>query len=167
MPQSIDLAAKARLVATLRKTLSDEMERTTQSQQSVQKGSTHTEAKQESDKDTRAIEAGYLARGLSMRVEALGADLARLDMLKLRAFGEDEPAVLGAWLVTEDLEGAAGHYFLAPVGGGIRMPAEGVMVTIVTPKSPVGRALVSRTVGDDVSFVTPGGTRVAEVVSVF
>ena len=41
-------------------------------------GATHEQAKPENDKDTRALEQSYLARGQAMRIETLKAGLSAL-----------------------------------------------------------------------------------------
>jgi len=42
----------------------------------AREGATHEEAKPENDKDTRALEQSYLARGEALRIEELRAGLA-------------------------------------------------------------------------------------------
>jgi hypothetical protein len=65
---------------------------------------THEEAKPENDKDTRAIEAAYLAGAQAERVRELERDLNALSFLTLRAFGEGDAIGISA-LVEVDLEG--------------------------------------------------------------
>src|SRR5215207_8791561 len=67
----------------------------------VVEGVTHEDAKPENDKDTRALEQTYLARGQAIRIEELRAGLAAVRAMALRAFGDDVPAALGA-LVSVD-----------------------------------------------------------------
>lgn len=119
-------------------------------------GATHEEAKPENDKDTRALEQTYLARGQGLRVETMRTTLA-----EVRAMAVDLPpthVALGA-LVTIEEEDETSLLFIAPGGGGARLAAEKIQV--VTPKSPLGAALVGRHV-DDVSEVRIGG-RVREM----
>lgn len=120
-------------------------------QRTTQEGVTHADARSEGDKDMRATEASYVARGQAMRVEALEADVGRVQAMKLRAFGEDDPVALGA-VVTLDGEGGERRVFVAPAGGGERLEAGGVVVAVVTPSSPLGRALIGQHVGDDVRY---------------
>ena len=62
---------KARVLDALRLRTRQSLERLIASQQATQAGATHEETQPENDKDTRAIEATYLARGLAERVESL------------------------------------------------------------------------------------------------
>ena len=62
---------KVALLVALRAQVSADLEAVTESQQKTQAGATHAESKSESDKDTRATESSYLARGLAKRVGEL------------------------------------------------------------------------------------------------
>jgi transcription elongation GreA/GreB family factor len=126
----------------------------------AKEGATHEESKPENDKDTRALEQSYLARGQAMRIDELRAAVAEVSALGLRARG---PVALGA-LVTIDEDGRQTSVFLAPHGGGERL-AEGA-VQVVTPQSPLGRALLGKREGDDVEALLAGRTRELTIVRV-
>jgi transcription elongation GreA/GreB family factor len=123
---------------------------------------THQEAKPENDKDTRALESSYLARGEALRLEELRAALAEVQAMPANAF-EGGPARLGALVVTEE-GGTRVTFFLAPHGGGARLD-EGA-VQVVTPKSPLGRALLGASIGDECEVGLAGKPRTLLVVSV-
>lgn len=125
-------------------------------------GATDPEAKQESDKDTRAIEQQYLARGQAQRVVELQDALAELANWSPRRFGEDDAVALGA-LVTIDEDGDERMVFVAPVGGGNQL-AGGVQV--VTPRSPLGALLLGKQAGDDVELRSGARARALEIVAV-
>jgi transcription elongation GreA/GreB family factor len=131
----------------------------------TREGATHEENRPENDKDTRAIEASYLAGAQAERVADLRRALETLSSLRLRSFASGEPIAISA-LVT--LEGASAQvvYLIVPEGGGQHAEVDGTRVLLVTPRSPLGAALVGRTVGDDVSVQTQGGARSYEVVAV-
>jgi transcription elongation GreA/GreB family factor len=128
----------------------------------TREGATHEEAKPENDKDTRALEQSYLARGQAMRIEELRAAVAEVSSMPLRDFG-GQPAALGA-VVTIDEDGDESRLFLAPQGGGSRL-AEGA-VQVVTPRSPLGQALLGKRDGDDVEVRLAGKTRALSIVRV-
>ena len=102
-------------------------------------GATHEQAKPENDKDTRALEQSYLARGQAARVEAMRAAVAEVRAMPTRALPDGAPASLGALVEVEE-DGRARWFFLAPDGGGEELA--GGAVRVVTPRSPLGRALV-------------------------
>jgi transcription elongation GreA/GreB family factor len=126
-------------------------------------GATHEEAKPENDKDTRALEQSYLARGEAQRIEELRHGLAEVRALTLRALREGDPIGLGA-LVTLDEGDQRLTIFIAPHGGGVRL-ADG-KVQVVTPRSPLGRELLGKRAGDDCELTLAGRVRSLSIVIV-
>ena len=136
------------------------------SQREIQAAATHDEAKPEGDKDTRATESSYLARGLAQRVSQMQAVVTGLTALELRAFESDSPIAVSALVTLEDDASFVSHYFVAPGGGGLSVRVDDVAIAIVTPSSPLGAALIGRRVDDDIELQTPSGTRELTVISV-
>ncbi len=68
----------------------------TRSQLATQAGALNQESRQENPKDTRAIEASYLARGLAERAELLEVSVHVLESAVLREFGSGEAIEVGA-----------------------------------------------------------------------
>jgi hypothetical protein len=152
-----DVPSKERLKEELTKLLASDLATRERAHKAAREGATHEEAKPENDKDTRALEASYLARGEALRVEELRASLAEVQSMTLRAVREGEPAALGALVLAEE-DGAPLILWLAPHGGGNRL-ADGT-VQIVTPKSPLGRALIGKRAGDECEVRLAGRNRV-------
>jgi transcription elongation GreA/GreB family factor len=126
-------------------------------------GATHEQAKPENDKDTRALEQSYLARGQAKRAEELRDGLAAIRGMKLQIFTMDQPVGLGA-LVTAAEAKRRVRLFVAPHGGGTRL-AKG-LVQVVTPSSPLGEALIGKRVGDDCEVLTGGNRRELELIGI-
>jgi len=160
MPPPID---KQTVLQTLRERLAERLESLTSSQKATQAGAVHPEGKQEHEKDTRAIEQQYLARGLAERVETLRVAVATLTTLELRDFGGGDVIRAGALVGLRDDDERALVYFLAPVGGGERVDVGAVSILVVTPQSPLGRSLLGARVGDELEVELPGGKRSAAV----
>lgn len=158
--------SKVRVLALLRERLAAHLQALTASQRTAQSGATHEEARQEHPKDTRAIEAQYLARGLADRVETLRSAVVTLSALRLVSFGTDDEIGLSALVKVEDDAGATAVYFLVPAGGGETVAIEEQAVQSLTPGSPLGRALVGKRAGDDVVVDLPGGRTGLTVVSI-
>lgn len=125
-------------------------------------GAFHEEAKPENDKDTRGLEQSYLARGQAQRVAELEAAVAAVSALALRTFGPGDPAALSA-LVTLDDDGEPKRLFLAPAGGGSALAGD---VQVVTPSSPLGRAVLGKRVDDEVELRLPGKLRTLTVLAI-
>lgn len=156
-------ADKEEALRILRDQVAEDLARAAEAQRETQRGATHEEAKPENDKDTRALEATYLARGLSERVASLENAVAALAALKLRPFDADTPLALGAIAILSGERGPAARYFLVPAAGGLKLTVGGNTLTTVTLDAPLGRALLGAYQGDEVSVQTPQGIRALEI----
>jgi transcription elongation GreA/GreB family factor len=125
-------------------------------------GATSDEARPENDKDTRGLEQSYLARGQAQRVAELEAAVKDTIAMKLRAFGDRNPAAISA-LVTVDEEGTQHRFLLAPHGGGTVLAGD---VQVVTPSSPLGRALLGKRIDDEVEVRLPGKVRALVITGI-
>lgn len=122
-------------------------------------GATHAEARPENSKDTRALEASYLARGQAQRVEEINELITRLRFLDLPRYSDDD-LVGSAALVEVEIDGdRRAHLFLVPAGGGHTVEVEGLTVQVITTGSPVGRGLLGKEVGDDFKLTIRGKSR--------
>ncbi len=126
-------------------------------------GATHEEAKPENDKDTRALEQSYLARGQARRVKELSAALLEVEAMVIRSFEDDQPIAVGA-LVSVEEDGVKSRLFIAAHGGGSLL-ADGT-VQVVSIKSPLGRALLGKVGGDDCEVRLPERVRELSIVRV-
>jgi transcription elongation GreA/GreB family factor len=150
------LTDKQELHAELVSTITAELATAEQAYRTTREGATHEEAKPENDKDTRALEQSYLARGQAKRIEELRAGLAALERMRLAVFAEGAAVEVGA--VVELLEESGPTTVLiAPCGGGSKL-AKGA-VQVVTPQSPLGRGLLGKRQGDECELAVGGKTR--------
>ena len=156
---------KIQVLESLRSEVAELLAKAIEAQRDVQRGATHEEARPENDKDTRALEAPYLARGLAERVAVLESANHELSKLQLRPFGSEDPVALGALVTLERCDdGDERRYFVVPAAGGMELQVEGQTITTVTPAAPVGRALIGSYLGDELQVRTPQGPRDMEVV---
>lgn len=125
-------------------------------------GAISDEARPENDKDTRGLEQSYIARGQAQRVAELEAAIDAVKAMPLRAFGDGDAVAISA-LVVVDEDGAEHRYWLAPHGGGAALADD---VSVVTPVSPLGRALLGKQAGDEVELPLAGKRRVFEITSI-
>lgn len=157
---------KAPLFEALRQLLQADLDALNASQREIEEGATHEESRQENDKDTRAIESSYLARGLARRVTELQVGLGQLSAMRACGLTTSATVLLGSLITVEDDAGVQQQYLLAPAGGGKRLSHGGAIIKVVTPSSPLGRSLLRRGVGDEVVLQSPAGVRELEVVAV-
>jgi transcription elongation GreA/GreB family factor len=154
------MASKQALKAELEQLLAATLATLEAAHAAAREGATHEEAKPENDKDTRAIEQSYLARGQAMRIEALKEGLARLRSLSLVA---SDVVRAGALVAAEDDDGVTVCFFLAPEGGGTKLSGG---VQVVTPASPLGAALLGKRAGDEVELKRGATARVLTLTRV-
>ena len=156
--------SKRRLHAELLNKLTRDRDVLQSSQREVAEGVTHEDNRAEGDKDMRATEASYLARGQAMRVLSLEEDVQRVAAMAVREFGDEDPIAISA-LVELIVGRVATQVFIAPAGGGVRL-GEGGAIQVVTPASPIGRVLIGSRVGDEVDIDRAGRVEAAEILRV-
>ena len=109
-----------------------------------------------------AVELARMARGQHQRKERALAELAQLDAFRPRPLAENATVQIGAIVEIEDEESGAGRtFFLAPAGAGATLhgPDGDGHLTVVTPRSPIGRAVLGQRVGDVVDVTLKGDVR--------
>jgi len=121
-----------------------------------------TTNKPENKYDTRALEASYLASAQVDRMVDLKQLIGFYEVLVPTELGAVQ---VGALVQLEDDRGSR-WVFIAPHGGGKRVVVGAEEVTVLTPRSPLGRALAGLGVDDEATWETPGGQRTLEIVSV-
>jgi transcription elongation GreA/GreB family factor len=114
-------------------------------------------------KDARGmLEYGGLARGQKKRAERAERELETLLDLETRRLGRGDRIGVGAVVEVEDDDTGEGRtFFLAPAGAGIRLTGPGGDgdLTVVTPGSPIGRAVLGKRVGDVCDVTVRGDVR--------
>jgi transcription elongation GreA/GreB family factor len=153
------LPDKQRVHQALLDRLSHDLVSAAEAAEATRKEATHAEAKPENDKDTRALEQSYLARGQAMRAEQLAEEREVLRFMPLPSFAADAAVQSGAVIELEDDDGATRLLFMAPHAGGTELSVEGMSVLVVTPASPLGAAILGRAIGDDVTMSVRGKRR--------
>jgi transcription elongation GreA/GreB family factor len=139
---------KQALLRALEEKLEGELQRAQKRAKDAAEGATHEENRAEGDKDMRATEASYVARGQAGRVSDMEEALARVRSLALLAFGPGSRIAISALVEVEHGEKRL-HYFLVPAAGGERLRVQGVEVQTLATQSPLGRALLGLTEGDE------------------
>ena len=153
--------SKATLKAALLAQLEEDLATARKAHKAAVEGATHAEARPEIDKDTRGLEQSYLARGVALRAAELEAATAGVAGWHVRDFASDAVIALGA-LVSVDDDGQIRRFLLAAHGGGVSLPGD---ISVVTPTSPIGRALLGRRVDDDCEVNLGGTLRTLSIVA--
>jgi transcription elongation GreA/GreB family factor len=150
---------KDRVLAEVLRLVEVDLDAITAGQLASQAGATHAENKAEGDKDMRATESSYVARGLAKRVLELRTAVSKLSNLKNRVFDDESTVAMSALVEVEDEDEQRFYYYIAPSGGGIVVEIAEYKVSVVTPTSPLARAMIGRLVDDAVELQTPQGPK--------
>lgn len=156
---------KQALLSAFKEQLEAELTRAKERARDAADAATHVENRAEGDKDMRATEASYVARGHSERVFQLERALQLLSAVQPIALGEGDAIQQGAVVCLEH-QAQRSWYFLIPVGGGQRVSVAGTQFQALTTQSPLGAALIGLSTDDEVEVVTPQGPRTSLIVSV-
>src|SRR5262245_31534607 len=156
---------KRALLEQLRAGLRDELERATRHARDAAEATTHEENRPENDKDMRSTETSYVARGQALRARDLELALRRLGVLEVREFA-DGAAIEASAVVEVEEESRRISYFVVPAGGGLRLRAGRREILSLATTSPLGRALLGLSVGEEAEVTTPQGSRLVTVIAV-
>ena len=154
----MEFPSKRDVLNALIEALMDAVHATTTVAEDVRRSAIHEEARPENDKDTRALEQTYLARGQAMRAEALMEQVQFLRSL-LSDNLKSVTVAAGSLIQLEDEAGASRCVFLAPYGGGQNLRLGNATIVVVTPSSPLGRALLGKREGEEFELKTRDGSR--------
>ena len=141
---------KLKILKTVQEALEQELRRQLAAQETAAAGATHVEAKAESKWDTCGLEQSYLARGHAKQFEALVMQVEELRGFVPSCFSGK---AIGAGALAEtEMDGETFLFFLLHCGGGTELEVDGREITVITPESPVGAALIGKRQGDAYSF---------------
>lgn len=109
-----------------------------------------------------AQEQGAMARAQDRRLREAEAAVEQLVSFRPPVWKPDAPIATGALVEIEDEDTGEGRtFFLAPIGAGVTLTGPGGdgFLSVVTPASPVGRAVLGRRVGDVIELTIEGHER--------
>ena len=131
--------------------------------QTAYEAATHEENVAENKYDTLGLEASYLAAGQAKRVEEIKQSLALCQNMALRAYDDQRGIEIGALLGLDDENGRQQWLFLAPDAAGLKVDVVGQPVTVITPRSPLGKSLLGKFEGDEVEILVAGARQLFTV----
>ena len=134
--------------------------------QTAYEAATHAENIAENKYDTLGLEASYLATGQARRVEEIRQALKNCQAMTLAPFDPAHGIQVGALVHLEAGSGSGQWLFLAPDAAGLKLVHDEHTVTVITPRSPLGAALLGKQQDDEVLINIAGvaqGFTVCEV----
>ncbi len=125
---------------------------------------THKDTQGSSRYETMGLEASYLAQGQGQRLLEIERALGYFTLLKLPS--SNGTVALTSLVELQDADGNTQFLWLAPEAGGMKVDYVGKSITVVTPRSPLGRCLIGKQLRDCFEVTINGAPREYEVVSI-
>ena len=123
--------------------------------QTAYETATHEENIAENKYDTLGLEAAYLATGQARRAEAIRQAMANWRQFRPNPYDASKGIQLGALVCLVDSDDKQQQLFLGPNGGSMKLVsgAQLVQVQVISCEAPLGRAMLGKREGDEVSIM--------------
>jgi transcription elongation GreA/GreB family factor len=157
---------KTTLLARIVQTLEDDVEVLRRAAQTAYETATAEENIAENKYDTLGLEASYLATGQARRTAEIRQALLTYQRLIMRDYDPARGIQISNLVTLEDEQGNQRLLFLGPQGAGLKIGEGEQMVTVITPRSPLGQLLIGKRVDDEVSLQVAGVAQVSIVIDV-
>lgn len=157
---------KTELLNQVLERLQSDLLQARQAAQTAYETATHEENIAENKYDTLGLEASYLATGQARRAETIAQTLNSWKQLLLRPYSDQQGIGLGALVEVSDDAGSRQHLFLGPNGASMKLQQAGHSVQVLGPQAPLGRALLGKQVGEEITLQLASGVQLLEVLSV-
>ncbi|MBT1070295.1 GreA/GreB family elongation factor [Pelotalea chapellei] len=128
--------------------------------------SIHEENIPDNKYDTLSLEASYVAQGQANRAQEIKEALDTYKLLELQTFQDDTPIRLTALVSMEAEDGATRLVFIGPLEGGMKVSDGNREIIVITPGSPIGSALIGRTIGETVEIGSGASRKEFEIIEV-
>jgi transcription elongation GreA/GreB family factor len=113
---------------------------------------THEENIAENKYDTLGLEAAYLSTGQARRAEAIRQAMAHWRQFRPRPYDASKGIQLGALVCLIDADDKQQHFFLGPHGGSMKLVSGSAFVQVISSEAPLGRAMLGKCEGDQVTI---------------
>lgn len=144
--------------------IDNELNNVLQAAESAHLAATDDQSVAETQYDTLAIEASYLAHGHSERADNLLKNKFQIKNLKLLEFCKDDEISIGALIKLDALmprepnmqpNQTVQYFFIAPCSGGLKIDISDLTITVITQNAPIAQQLLGLYEGDE--FNAPKG----------
>lgn len=143
---------KKRLVNNVIKHLNEELKNSELAAKNAHLAATDDQSVAETQYDTLAIEASYLAEGQSRRVDEIKESIALFEQLSKVEELTYLQVKMGCLVQLEKDKPTNAWFYIAPAAGGFTCTINEQTFTLITPKSPMGSALIDKEEGDEITI---------------
>lgn len=161
------LMRKSDITSAIIEQLQQELSMAITATENAHQAATDDQSVAETQYDTLAIEAGYLAHGQAQRVDDINQALIAFQNLE-KTLSDTNQVVIGTLVQLEGNISNNQYFFIAPAAGGYRceVSIENTRnsITVITPYSPMGKALMGKVCDDEIEL-TVGHTTTTDFIS--
>jgi len=157
------LSFKSKVISTIFTHLNKELEAISLAAKNAHLAATDDQSIAETQYDTLAIEAGYLAEGQSKRALTLKKEIQQMAHINLSI---DDKVKIGSLVQLEQDQSNHHWFFIAPAAAGYHCIIDNQSITVITPSSPVAKALIGNQVLDEVQISTTSILRTDEITTI-
>jgi len=126
---------------------------------------THADCLGSSKYETMGLEASYLAQGQGTRL--LDVERALEYFLRLHVIPSVPAIGLSSLIALDDEAGHQQLLWLATEAGGLKVQHDGLSITVITPQSPLGHALMGKAIHDEIEISMVGNIHSYEVAAIY
>jgi transcription elongation GreA/GreB family factor len=146
--------------------LAEDLLQAEQAARAAHETATHEENVAENKYDTLGLEAAYLATGQARRADAIRQAMANWRQFRPRPYDASEGIQLGALVCLVDSDDKQQQLFLGPDGGSMMLIRGAQLVQVISSEAPLGRAMLGKCEGDEVSIQIAPSRQQFEVLRV-
>lgn len=159
------MVSKQKIVEQILTHLNEELSRMLEAAKASHEAATHEESRSEDKHDTRGLEASYLAGAQANRAAELKRQISIYRLLPIKEFTSADSIGPGA-LIELEFNQRRNFYFLVGQGEGMSLRVDGQMIQVITPRAPLGEALLGRKSGDWVEVEMGNQSREYQIISI-
>lgn len=141
---------KEKLIKQIIEHLEKELSNCEQAARNAHLAATDDQSVAETQYDTLAIESAYLAEGQSRRIVEYQKSIKAFQCLNITK--NSNVAGLGNLVQLSEDEVAQHWFFIAPAAAGFRTVIAEQKITVITPQSPMGKAMLGKQQFDDINI---------------
>lgn len=157
---------KPKLLQAIVARLGVDLEMIQRAAQTAYEAATAEENIAENKYDTLSLEASYLATGQARRMEEIRQARTAYQHLTLRDYDAERGIQVSNLVLLEDQQGRRQWLFLGPEAAGLKIGEGDSLVTVITPRSPLGQQLLGKFEDDELDLVVGNLRQVQAVIAV-
>jgi transcription elongation GreA/GreB family factor len=146
--------------------LTEDLLQVEQAARAAHETATHEENIAENKYDTLGLEAAYLATGQARRADAIRQAMAHWRQFRPLPYDASKGIQIGSLVCLVDADDKQQHLFLGPDGGSMRLNNGAQHVQVISSETPLGRAMLGKCEGDEISIQIAQTKQHFEVLSV-